>query len=222
MKILVTSGGTREPIDSVRYITNFSTGTTGAKLADVFSSFDCDVTLIHSKGAKLPKATVKLNEYETFDDLDNNLKNILKSESYDMIVHASAVSDYRLDKIMTSKKSFKVGEVKKLSSDEDLTMKFKKNHKIISRLKDYSKNKDIKIIGFKLTNTDSENERIKKVKKVSEQNGVNLVIHNDMGDIKDGKRIFTVYKKLSPEKTILSVQDLGKELFYSLYNGELS
>ncbi|MCM2324713.1 MAG: DNA/pantothenate metabolism flavoprotein, partial [Oligoflexia bacterium] len=37
MKVLVTGGGTREPIDGVRFITNFSTGQTAAIISDAFA-----------------------------------------------------------------------------------------------------------------------------------------------------------------------------------------
>jgi phosphopantothenoylcysteine decarboxylase/phosphopantothenate--cysteine ligase len=47
MKVLVTSGATREPIDSVRYISNLSSGRTGAAICEALAargSFTCCAT----------------------------------------------------------------------------------------------------------------------------------------------------------------------------------
>ncbi|SVC93802.1 uncharacterized protein METZ01_LOCUS346656, partial [marine metagenome] len=47
-KVLITSGGTREPIDAVRYISNLSSGRTGAAIADHFNDQGWDVYYLHS------------------------------------------------------------------------------------------------------------------------------------------------------------------------------
>lgn len=48
MKILITSGGTRVPIDSVRHIANMSTGRYGAELADAFLDMERDINVLFS------------------------------------------------------------------------------------------------------------------------------------------------------------------------------
>ncbi|OFZ27255.1 MAG: hypothetical protein A2381_16260 [Bdellovibrionales bacterium RIFOXYB1_FULL_37_110] len=212
MKVLITAGGTREPIDEVRYITNFSTGKTGAGLADIFSDDRWEVTYLCSPGAAIPKGKVNLFEYITFDDLNNQLEKKLSEEFYDAIIHASAVSDYRIDTIITDNEVWKSVPNKKISSECELTVKFKKNSKIISFLKEYSLNKKIKIIGFKLTNTSDETLRFQKIKKVSEYPGVDLVVHNDLGDMLKGKRIFKIFQNMNLICTVDSINELGVSL----------
>ena len=55
MKILITAGATREPIDAVRFVSNVSTGATGAALADEFSRGGIEVVLLRSEGAVRPQ-----------------------------------------------------------------------------------------------------------------------------------------------------------------------
>ena len=65
MKILITSGATREPIDQVRFITNMSTGKTGASLAESFAKKGHDVTYLHGQGSHTPNVGVAAVEYST-------------------------------------------------------------------------------------------------------------------------------------------------------------
>ena len=48
-KILVTAGGTTEPIDAVRSITNESSGRLGAKIADAFAQLGFEVVYLHTE-----------------------------------------------------------------------------------------------------------------------------------------------------------------------------
>lgn len=209
MRILITSGGTREPIDDVRFITNFSTGSTGARLTELINDHNLAVTYVHSKGSKLPNDNVRMIEYETFNDLDFELRKILENESFDWIIHAAAVGDYSLDKVIINNIENEPGELKKISSEGELNLKFKRNFKIIAKLKSYSKNKNVKIVGFKLTNSTDTDERLDKVRKVSENPGVVAVIHNDMADIKKNERIFAVYQNMERADFVSSIDDLG-------------
>ena len=58
MKVLVTSGATREPIDSVRFISNLSSGKTGAAICDALAARGFEVTQLHGiDSARAPRAT---------------------------------------------------------------------------------------------------------------------------------------------------------------------
>ncbi|MCB0393923.1 MAG: bifunctional phosphopantothenoylcysteine decarboxylase/phosphopantothenate--cysteine ligase CoaBC, partial [Bdellovibrionales bacterium] len=95
MRVLITAGGTSEPIDGVRYITNFSTGKTGASIADEFSVSQHDVVYLHARSAELPKSfNVIRKSFFTYQDLKSLLEKELKNHSYDLVIHAAAVSDY--------------------------------------------------------------------------------------------------------------------------------
>jgi phosphopantothenoylcysteine synthetase/decarboxylase len=69
MKVLVTAGGTSEPIDGVRRITNTSTGATGGVIARAFAARGHDVVLIHAADAPLNDVDVDREVFVTFADL---------------------------------------------------------------------------------------------------------------------------------------------------------
>ena len=82
---------------------------------------------------------------------------------------------------------------KTFSDPEELTLKLRKNFKIVDRLKAYSKNKKIKVVAFKLTSHASENERKAAVEKLLKGDIADLVVHNDLQEIDPHHHGFTVY-----------------------------
>jgi phosphopantothenoylcysteine decarboxylase/phosphopantothenate--cysteine ligase len=146
-KILITSGATREPIDGIRFLSNVSTGQTGARLADELSAKGWDVTYLHGAGAVLPKARTTNVMFGGFRELDDGLRAQLQAQDYAAVIHAAAVSDYSVASVNDGP----ADENLKLKSDGELNLKLKANFKILPRLKEYSRNKDIKVVGFKLT-----------------------------------------------------------------------
>lgn len=193
LKILITSGGTSEPIDGVRSITNFSSGRTGALLADTLDSHGHRVTLVSAKDAIKPvsKRLLKSSRsFVTFQDLRSLLHEELSSIDFDAIIHLAAVSDYSVDQVETngslqSANSFQPGSGK-IDSSESITIRLKRNPKIISELRDISRNKNIQIIAFKLTNTSKSEERMSAIEKLAISSRPNFIVHNDLSEIDTG------------------------------------
>jgi phosphopantothenate-cysteine ligase/phosphopantothenoylcysteine decarboxylase/phosphopantothenate--cysteine ligase len=97
MNVLVTAGNTQTPIDSVRCITNIFSGRTGARVAAEGAARGHTVTLLTSHPEVLRRdAGVRVRPYRTFDDLDGLMAEEVTSGRYDAVVHAAAVSDYRV------------------------------------------------------------------------------------------------------------------------------
>ena len=69
MKVLITAGATREPIDEVRFLSNVSTGATGAALAENFARRGHEVTLLRGAGAVAPAAISDLQTFSSAEDL---------------------------------------------------------------------------------------------------------------------------------------------------------
>ena len=69
MKVLVTAGGTVEPLDGVRRLSNTSTGATGLALAREFAARGDEVVLLHAEGVNAGNLPVEQESYLTFDDL---------------------------------------------------------------------------------------------------------------------------------------------------------
>lgn len=208
MKILITAGGTREYIDDVRFISNISTGNTASIMAN-FLAKEHDVVYLCSEAAKLPKnKNIKIQKFTGFKNLDDKIKNILGNKKIDAMIHSAAVSDYSIKQIKTNGKKIKVITRKLSSRNNELTIVLKKNFKIIDRVKKYSKNKNIKLVGFKLT-SGALKEEIKQA--VIKLKSADIVAHNDLSEIKK-THPFHLYIRGQKISTVSSALKLASNL----------
>jgi phosphopantothenoylcysteine decarboxylase / phosphopantothenate---cysteine ligase len=92
-RVLVTAGGTREPIDAVRYVGNRSSGRMGVAVADEASRRGADVTLILAAASAAPSAPMRILRTESAAELER--ATLAEAAAADVIVMAAAVSDYR-------------------------------------------------------------------------------------------------------------------------------
>jgi phosphopantothenoylcysteine decarboxylase/phosphopantothenate--cysteine ligase len=90
--VVVTAGGTREPIDSVRYVGNRSSGRMGVAIAEQASRLGADVTLVAASLAVPAPAGMQVVEAATAADLER--ETLARADS-DVVVMAAAVADYR-------------------------------------------------------------------------------------------------------------------------------
>jgi phosphopantothenoylcysteine decarboxylase/phosphopantothenate--cysteine ligase len=91
-QVLVTAGGTREPLDSVRFLGNRSSGRMGVALAAEAARRGADVTLIYANGSVSPPAGVEVVKATTAADL---ARETLARGGADVVLMAAAVADYR-------------------------------------------------------------------------------------------------------------------------------
>ena len=180
LRVLVTSGGTAEPIDSVRVLTNTSTGRTGAGIADHLASSGHDVLLLRAKGSHPPQAAVREETFSTFDDLDAALGRILASESFDAIVHAAAVSDYRVDQVLVDGVPRETHG--KLDSGGSPVIRLRANPRLIDGLRARSLNPSVLVVAFKLTDGEDAEGVRRAVSALFGHSGADLVVHNDLSD----------------------------------------
>ena len=95
-RVVVSAGGTREPLDPVRFITNRSSGKQGHAIAVAAARRGADVTLVTSSPLPLPPdvaAAVTRVDVETAADMEQAVG--ASSEAADVIVMAAAVADFR-------------------------------------------------------------------------------------------------------------------------------
>lgn len=215
LKILITSGGTKENLDGVRYLSNLSTGKTGAAIAEYFSRNFHEIIFVHAQNSVVPKFDCKLIPYFSFDNLNKQLKSLLSNENFDAVIHLAAVGDYSVDSIEVNGKKNKLPLTKKLdSSGEKINIELKRNEKIINRLKDYSKNKDIVLVGFKLTNTSNKNERVAAVAKLFKDADCNAVVLNDKSDRneKDQQKNFSIFTQPKKFDICQTAEDVAQKI----------
>jgi len=165
-KVLILSGGTAEFIDKVRIISNLSSGKTGYLLAQCFCKDGFDVSVIYGMGKKPP---YYIKSYNTINTMEMLNKAMEIGKDADIIISCAAISDYAP---LEEQKG-------KISSDkEELTIKLKKNPKLIKELKKAFPNKII--VGFKAEYGIPEQELIEKsIKKLKDAN-LDYIVANDL------------------------------------------
>ncbi|MYJ34407.1 MAG: bifunctional phosphopantothenoylcysteine decarboxylase/phosphopantothenate--cysteine ligase CoaBC, partial [Acidimicrobiaceae bacterium] len=91
-RVLVTSGGTREPIDAVRYVGNRSSGKQGAAVATEAAARGADVVLVTTEPDRTP-AAARVVAVETAAEMAAAVE--LEARGADAVVMAAAVADFR-------------------------------------------------------------------------------------------------------------------------------
>lgn len=217
LRFLITSGGTEEPIDGVRSISNFSSGRTGAEFADHLYRQGHGVTLLRAHRAQAPSKPVEQETFKSFHDLDRQLKELLSNQNFDCVIHLAAVSDYSVDHLFINGKKVAPGAETKFHSDQDISLSLARNYKIVDRIHQYSKNTNILLVAFKLTNNASEAEREKSVLHLLEHSLADIVVQNDLTEVDplNGKHLASLYlgnrltKKVTNKRELIqSVEDL--------------
>lgn len=194
MKILITSGGTTEAIDSVRGITNHATGRLGKIIAELFLDKGHQVTLVTTASAQKPYQREKL----TIIEITNvqSLYECLKTEvpEHQALIHSMAVSDYSpvyMTDILELEEAKNINDLldkhnteHKISSQSDYQVLFlKKTPKVISQVKEWNPN--IILIGFKLLVNVDKKQLLKVAKQSIEKNKADYILANDLNNITD-------------------------------------
>lgn len=160
-KIVITSGGTIEDIDPVRYISNYSSGKMGLALADTAKNLGADVTLITTKDIQRRYNVIKV---KSAIDMKSAVEN--EFESADCVIMAAAVADYRVKEVAPQK-------MKKTSEDE-ITLTLVKNPDILKEISSIKKSQIV--VGFC---AESEN-LIENAKEKIAKKGCDFLIANDI------------------------------------------
>jgi phosphopantothenoylcysteine decarboxylase / phosphopantothenate---cysteine ligase len=98
--VLVTAGGTREPVDSVRFLGNRSSGRMGAALAEEARCRGAEVTLLAANLAVTPPAGVETIETPTA----GQMLAAAADRDFDLVLLAAAVADYRPAEVAAGKR----------------------------------------------------------------------------------------------------------------------
>ncbi len=186
-KIVITAGGTKEKIDTVRFISNFSSGKMGIALADEAHKLGAEVVLISTVEAQKP---YRIEYVQSAIEMQKAVENEFKTA--DCLIMAAAVADYRAKEIADTK-------IKKTSADE-ISINLIKNPDI---LKEISANRvqEQLVVGFC---AESENV-LEFAKEKIQKKGCDFLIANDVsrsdiGFSSDYNEIYIIDKKLNVEK----------------------
>jgi len=100
-RVLVSAGGTREPLDAVRFLGNRSSGRMGVALAEEAKRRGASVTLLAANLAVPPPQGVEVVETPTAEAM---LTEALARRNVDLVLMAAAVADYRPAETVTEKR----------------------------------------------------------------------------------------------------------------------
>lgn len=165
-KILISLGGTYEPIDSVRGITNKSSGKMGLALAREAYIRGADLTLVVANVSVEIPSVFNVIRVETSREMNDVILKLVPD--FDIFISAAAVSDFE----------FKKESDKKIDSSNSLFLNLKPTTKIIRQIKQI--NPDIFLVGFKAEFNISKSEIIECARKQISDAGTDLVIANDI------------------------------------------
>lgn len=183
MRVLVTAGSTKVPIDKVRVISNIFKGRTGTEIAKKFSERGCDVTLMTSNPelAKPFGAIETVIPYLSYRELFELMEARIKFGGYDVVIHSAAVSDYEVSGMFIEGGDGRLVELdnsKKISSKhKDLFMKLSPTKKIIDEIRS-NWGFDGVLVKFKLEVGVSNEELIKIAKRSRKESKADIIIAN--------------------------------------------
>jgi phosphopantothenoylcysteine decarboxylase/phosphopantothenate--cysteine ligase len=171
LRVLVTSGGTAEPVDGVRVLTNTSTGRTGALIAGHLARAGHDVFQLRARGSEEAHGC-RGESFVTFAELDHALSRVLSSAPFDAIIHAAAVSDF----------SVEGASFGKLGSDSAPVLRLRPNPKLVDTLRARSAHPSVRIVAFKLTRSAVGGEAALDAGTLLARSGADLVVQNDLAE----------------------------------------
>jgi phosphopantothenoylcysteine decarboxylase/phosphopantothenate--cysteine ligase len=180
MKLLITAGPTREPIDRVRFISNRSSGKMGLAVAQAGVEAGHEVTLLLGPGvdAQDMASHCAVHRFETASDLLEQLRS--QFPHHDVLIMAAAVSDYRPVRQVEGKISRQAGERLRLEleSTPDITAALAG-----------AKRTDQRIVAFALEEPDQLEERAAAKLK---RKGADAIVANPLATM-DGENVEAVW-----------------------------
>jgi phosphopantothenoylcysteine decarboxylase/phosphopantothenate--cysteine ligase len=169
MRILITAGPTREPIDAVRYIGNRSSGKMGAALVESAQRAGHSITLILGPvSTPFPDNITRINVETSQEMLDAVLCEFLR---HDLLIMAAAVADYRpVERSPT-----------KLVRGGRLTLELEATADIIA-MAGKQKRSDQRTVGFSLEQDESDSNLDRARRKLLEKK-LDLIVFNPLETI---------------------------------------
>jgi len=171
LRVLVTAGGTREPIDAVRFVGNRSSGRMGFALAEQAAALGAEVTVVAANVALPRDPRVRYVDVQSAAELQDACTAAF--ERSDVLLMAAAVADYRPARSV----------VGKLSKDEELLrIDFELTPDILAGLAS-GRRDDQTVVGFAAEHGEGalERARAKLVRKRVDAVIVNDIARSDIG-----------------------------------------
>lgn len=161
--VVVTSGGTTEPIDPLRTLGNRSSGKTGRAVARAAYVGGADVTLIHEDG-DVPYAAVR--SVETADEFVEATTTAVADA--DALVSAAAIADFTVEPA-----------AEKIRSGESISLDLEPTPKLLDAVR--SSAPELPLVGFKAETSGDDDAMVAEARRLLDRVGCAFVVANDAG-----------------------------------------
>ena len=191
LKAIVTSGPTKEYIDSVRYISNNSSGKQGYEIAKSLLKKGVDTTLITGPTNLSDPKNLKLIKIQTAEEMYEETKKNLPT---DIAVCAAAVGDFKISKFQKNK----------IKKQDKINLELEKNRDILNFLSNHNSLRPKLVIGFAAeTNNIIENAEAKISKKHCDWIIANDVSKSEIGFDSDFNEVSIIYKDKNKKNELI-------------------
>ncbi|WP_173924129.1 bifunctional phosphopantothenoylcysteine decarboxylase/phosphopantothenate--cysteine ligase CoaBC [Agromyces sp. Marseille-P2726] len=170
-RVVVTAGGTREPLDPVRFLGNRSSGKQGVAIAEAARARGAEVTLI-AANLEVPEPDgCDIRHVSSVLELQQAVTDAAKGA--DVVVMAAAVADYRPADVSETK-------IKKDGGDDGLTLELVRNPDILAGL-GHAPHDGTLLVGF-AAETEADEQRLLELGRAKrEAKGADLLAINRVG-----------------------------------------
>ena len=175
VRIIVSTGGTREPLDPVRFLGNRSSGRQGTALAVSAADRGADVVLVAANVsadvlADAVRPGIRIENVATAADLGTAMRR--EAESADVLVMAAAVADYRPAETAERKLTKEAGTLTRIDLVE--------NEDIVAGLAAGRRQGQL-VVAFAAETPQNEQELLDRARRKRERKGVDLLVVNEVG-----------------------------------------
>ena len=209
VKVVITSGGTREYLDDVRVLTNISSGRLGSKIADKFINHGHDVVYVAPKNAIMPSAYL-VGQYEYRPVTDTNSVMEVMEElvpKAQVVIQSMAVSDFTFDLTEATKLSGSDPE----AFVDHIRKTIRKTPKVISNFRMW--NPLAVLVGFKFTVGKSTKELNRIAKDLMYTNQLDMVFANDKVAMQEYKEHVGTLIMKDWEEKIVGKEEIANRLY---------
>ena len=190
-KVLITYGAISVSIDTMRHISNLSSGNTGRTIASSLSKDGYSVEVIHSNTSK-PADNCMNYEVQNFYELQTELDSKLRTRKYDAVLMLAAIPDYAPTSVELGQKRFNVEDLENTklpsSNSDQMTIHLRRTPKLIDSIKSHQNST---LIGFKFTAEESEG--IEAVNSLIKHSHADYIFHNWKSGINRSMHQFCLY-----------------------------
>jgi phosphopantothenoylcysteine decarboxylase/phosphopantothenate--cysteine ligase len=162
--VLVSAGGTREPLDAVRFLGNRSSGRMGVALAEESRKRGADVTLLAANLAVPAPPGIEIVETPTAESL---LEAALAHAGADVVLMAAAIADYRPAERIAAKRP---------KDDQTWRLELEPTADVLHSLAQRRTNGQV-LVGFA---AESGPDGLTRARAKLTRKGVDLVVYNDV------------------------------------------